>query len=182
MGRVGQSQHSHYGSEDLRDRRSPGPVVLPIFGSNFEGHGVQYPIKEERRWEGVSAEGWGTHPNGRVDCLNTQVTLNWRLGVDADYWQNLYNLEATTAELNMPALDAARSIISRLVISVHILYGAVIYIPDPQEWAVYIPHGGVVSSGTRGFLVPRPDTDIGGSAARASMARRRPFTLKNCID
>lgn len=165
MGIIHDAIHGHRGDELQRESRSPGPVLLPIFGQNFAGHGVVKSVKTDY----ASPEGWGFHGDLTADCLNIRATSKWVVGIHKDSWALLYALEATSDEKSNP--QGPNMLIGRLIITVHIIMDAVFFVPDPHKWAVYIPGRGDLSN-AKGYLVPKPDTDAGGKLLRASLFRR----------
>jgi len=195
VGLIARSSRSHHGSEDQRAYRGRSPLVMPIFGTNFTGHGIPNwtyhggPVPSKKSmpsapgrpsFAGESREGWGYHPDGTVDCLNTRLTLRWTLGSDADTWENLWNMEGRAQEFSAKAPNGVKAFLQRLVVTVHLITSGVLFIPDPSEWCVYIPNEPIPSPGLRGYLIPRPATDPGGAAVRSRLARKRALTLQTC--
>jgi len=182
MGQNARAQMSHHGALDALERKRPGSVILPIFGSNFSGHGVQNPTRYPRRWPaGESAEGWGVHLNMTADCLDVTKAQRWALDTDADTWTNLWNMEATHEEIVLERLgtrEGSMSLIDRLVVNVYVMFHGTLFAPDPKLWAVYVPSA--PTHGMVGLLVPRPMTDAAVAEARWRLASKRMNTLR-CV-
>jgi hypothetical protein len=166
--------------------RSEYGLTVPIFGKNFSGHG--FPNNRTRYrtldFDGESDEGWGVHMDGSVDCIDIRKTRNWTLGVDPDTWQFLWNLEATVEENAMGSIandkGGIASLINRLVITVHLTFTGTVFVPDSDQWAIFLPSPGWSLQGARGYAVPKPATDPKGAAVRAKIMRRRARLLEKC--
>lgn len=184
MGNISRGQRGHHGTADPSRYRDVGygPVVLPVFGSNFDGHGVMNPRRPNMmvRFSGESRTGWGVHSDGVIDCLNARHLERWVLGSDPDGWGHLWGLEASIEEAAQEGSTGVSMLLERLIVRVNIVYTGVIFVPDPAAWAVLIPMAPRSLSGAHGLFVPRPATDPAGAEVRLKMSRKRAWRLKNC--
>ena len=181
MGLIDKSRRSHEGSEQSRQMREPSALTLPIFGTNFEGHGVyRRGFGDRNPAPGESAEGWGVHADSTVDCLDVRQFRTWKLGSSADSWASLWSAEASPNDIRVDSQSARSAFLSRIVVLVQIVYSGVVFIPDPLQWAVHIPSPNWMLDGCKGYLVPRPATDKGGAEARNLLTARRSPTGGKC--
>lgn len=192
MGELSRARRSHVGSEESQEFRSPGAgyLVLPIFGSNFDGHRVvnhaAHVVPGEAAatpmaFAGESTYGWGVHPDGTVDCLDVRSVKYWTLGVDRDEWDVLWSAEANNTELAAGIDGGRRMLIERLVVNLQIQFQGVTFIPDPREWAVMVTNVRGSLEQAYGTLVPKPAYDEWGAKVRAETFRRQAKERKRCL-
>ena len=186
MGALGKGQKSHIGTEDQADMRRPLGIAVPIFGKNFEGHGLRNRglNQSSSDFDGESEEGWGVHPNGIVDCIDMRSVRNWKIGADPDTWAYLWNLEATIEENIAGSIahdkGGIEHFINRLVIQVQLVFTGSVFIPDSTAWLINITSPSWTLAGSRGVPIPKPAIDPRGAAVREKMMRRRARALEKC--
>lgn len=171
-------RREHITNTALADAQSAKPIILPIFGKNFEGHGVTYPNAQATRFAGEGEEGWGSHAMGTVDCINITKTRWWRMGFE-DGWDTFFGMEALPEEMGLP--NPAQAVIARLVVTIHLVGSQIVFVPDPHMWAVYTAYSDTPVSGIYGTMCPRPAYDKYQVAFRRKMALRRKSILENCL-
>ena len=182
-------RRSHEGAGDNQEFRSPGAgsLILPIFGENFEGHGVRKKAnhtgftKRKAPFAGESRFGWGVHADGTADCIDTREILYWTQGMDKDDWYVLWDAEATGTELDYGVGRGYELMIKRIVTTVQIQFTGVVFVPDPTEWSVLVSSARGDLTQAFGTLVPRPAYDPNGARVRAEIFRRTAKERKRCL-
>jgi len=178
----------HIGSQTLAEAQTSKPVILPIFGKNFEGHGITKPTAQATRYgadasgatrfEGESDEGWGIHANQTIDCINVTKLKRWDISYE-DTWELLFNLEVGPEEIGLK--NPAQALISRIVITVNLMPNGTLFIPDPRLFAVQSYYPGEPVDGIYCALCLRPAYNTYQVEFRRKMARRRKSVLEKCL-
>lgn len=179
MGLISKNASSHIRNTALDDAKASQPVMLPIFGKNFEGHGVLYPNATAVRFAGEGKEGWGYHIGGEVDCINITKTKSWNIS-DIDSWENLYNAEVLPEELGLR--NPAQAVIARLVITLNTVMYQIVQIPDPSIHAIQVLYPHNPQQYVYGTLCLRPASNKERAAYRRRLASRRRLIMENCLE
>lgn len=190
MGRLKDNRLAFQRNTILDSAQAPKPVILPIFGKTFEGHGVINPNvvagrealakrnAVSRGFEGESEEGWGFHTDMTVDCINITKTKCWNIQ-DNDSWETFMGMEMLPEEVGLK--DPAQAIISRLVVTIMLLPTGITFIPYPRFWSILLSYTDNPVSGVYGSVCPRPVSDADQREQRMKMAKRRKSILENCL-
>jgi len=178
MGKISKGRDSHITNTALTEAQGSGNIILPIFGTNFQGHGVTRSSSTANRFAGESEEGWGFHANGTVDCIDITRTRWWQMGFP-DGWATFYGMEVLPEEIELP--NPAQSVISRLVVTINTIQSHLIFLPDPILWAVQINQQGGITNTSYGLMCLRPAYQKEQIEFRKRMALRRKSILENCL-
>jgi hypothetical protein len=148
-------------------------LVLPIFRSPiFIGHGALNPYfvpgLARGGFPGEDEYGWGTHPNGLVDCINLQACTNGFSLMAEQNWPTLWDYERRDDH------EPVVQFLERLIIPIRLDPSSVKRIPNPETWNVEVQlDSGLLKPGALGKLTLKARPTEGTEAVHSTFYSAR---------